>query len=105
MASPRRRPDRERIATHSAHARESGRPVLGQSAGSPLPRGRAEKDGWEERMLRFALAAAAALFAGAALAQPAVQPPMAVPPLIDWAKVQIKVTDLGNKTYMLEGAG
>ena len=30
---------------------------------------------------------------------------MPVPPLIDWAKVQIKVTDLGNKTYMLEGAG
>ena len=56
--------------------------------------------------MRIALAAAGiALFAGAALAQPAVQPPMAVPPLIDWAKVEIKVTDLGNKTYMLTGAG
>jgi len=56
-------------------------------------------------MKRLALAAAAALAAGAAFAQPAVQPPMPVPPLIDWARVQIKVTDLGNKTYMLEGAG
>jgi len=56
-------------------------------------------------MLRLALAAAAATIVSAALAQPAVQPPMAVPPLIDWAKVEIKVTDLGNKTYMLTGAG
>src|ERR1043166_3566867 len=55
--------------------------------------------------MRFAIAAAAAVISGAAFAQPAVQPPMAAPPLIDWAKVQIKVTDLGNKTYMLEGAG
>ncbi|MGB9369730.1 MAG: MBL fold metallo-hydrolase [Xanthobacteraceae bacterium] len=56
-------------------------------------------------MSRIALAAAAALTASAALAQPAVQPPMAAPPLIDWAKVEIKITDLGNKTYMLTGAG
>jgi len=56
-------------------------------------------------MRRVALAAVAALVTTAALAQPAVQPPMPVPPLIDWAKVQIRVTDLGNKTYMLEGAG
>src|SRR6476659_1272501 len=59
-----------------------------------------------EDTMRIALAAAGvALFAGGALAQPAVQPPMAVPPLIDWAKVEIKVTDLGNKTYMLTSAG
>ena len=56
-------------------------------------------------MPKIALATVLTLFAGAALAQPAVQPPMAVPPLIDWAKVEIKVTDLGNKTYMLTGAG
>jgi len=39
-----------------------------------------------------ALAAASVLFAGAANAQ-------------DRSQVQIKTTDLGNKTYMLEGAG
>jgi glyoxylase-like metal-dependent hydrolase (beta-lactamase superfamily II) len=50
------------------------------------------------------LAATALLLAGAAGAQqqPA-QPP--APPLIDWEKVQIKTTDLGNNTYMLEGRG
>src|SRR5467141_361018 len=42
-----------------------------------------------------ALAATAVLFAGTAIAQ---QP-------IDWDKIQIKTTDLGNKTYMLEGQG
>ena len=36
---------------------------------------------------------------GAAIAAP---PP---PPLVDWDKIQIKTTDLGNKTYMLEGQG
>ena len=39
--------------------------------------------------------AAAMLVAGSANAQQAV----------DWDKVQIKTTDLGNKTYMLEGQG
>ena len=34
--------------------------------------------------------------------QPAAAPP---PPLIDWEKIQIKTTDLGNNTYMLEGQG
>ena len=51
--------------------------------------------------MRIALAAAGiALFAGAALAQPAVQAPAAAPPppLIDWDKIEIKTTDLGNKT-------
>jgi glyoxylase-like metal-dependent hydrolase (beta-lactamase superfamily II) len=56
-------------------------------------------------MLRIALAAGAAMVAGAALAQPAVQPPMPVPPLVDWSRIEIKVTDLGNRTYMLTGAG
>jgi cyclase len=56
-------------------------------------------------MLRIALAAMAALLTSAALAQPTVQPPMPVPPLIDWARIQIKTTDLGHNTYMLEGAG
>jgi cyclase len=54
-------------------------------------------------MLRPALAAAAAMVAGAALAQPSTQPPP--PPLVDWEKVQIKTTDLGHKTYRLEGQG
>ena len=35
--------------------------------------------------------------------QPAAATP--APPIIDWAKIQIKTTDLGNKTYMLEGQG
>ena len=42
-----------------------------------------------------ALAGAAVLFAGTALAQQNV----------DFSKVEIKTTDLGNKTYMLEGQG
>jgi cyclase len=42
-----------------------------------------------------ALAGAAVLFAGAANAQQGV----------DFSKVEIKTTDLGNKTYMLEGQG
>jgi glyoxylase-like metal-dependent hydrolase (beta-lactamase superfamily II) len=51
----------------------------------------------EEIMNRVAWAALAAgtvLLAGTAIAQ---QP--------DWDKIQIKTTDLGNKTYMLEGQG
>ena len=57
-------------------------------------------------MNRFALVAlfvSTVLSAGAASAQqPQSQP---APPLIDWDKIQIKTTDLGNKTYMLEGQG
>jgi glyoxylase-like metal-dependent hydrolase (beta-lactamase superfamily II) len=56
-------------------------------------------------MLRLALVAVVATFAGSALAQPAVQAPMAPPPLVDWAKVEIKATDLGNKIWMLTGQG
>ena len=36
-------------------------------------------------------------------AQQAPTPP--APPLIDWEKIQIRTTDLGNNTYMLEGQG
>src|SRR3954447_2140560 len=54
-------------------------------------------------MLRIALAALAVMAAGAAIAQTSTQPPP--PPLIDWEKTQIKTTDLGHNTYMLEGAG
>jgi cyclase len=57
-------------------------------------------------MNRIALAAAAAagwMIAGAATAQqPATAPP---PPLIQWDKIEIKTTDLGQNTYMLEGQG
>jgi cyclase len=55
-------------------------------------------------MTRITLAAAAAalLLTGAANAQ---QQAPAAPPLIDWEKVQIKTTDLGHNTYMLEGQG
>jgi cyclase len=42
-----------------------------------------------------ALASTAVLLAGAASAQQGV----------DFSKVEIKPTDLGNKTYMLEGQG
>src|SRR6185369_11140812 len=47
------------------------------------------------------LAAALAL-SGLALAQ---QPPAAAPPPVDYSKVEIKTTDLGDGMYMLEGAG
>jgi cyclase len=47
------------------------------------------------RITLAALTGAAVLFAGPAIAQ---QP-------VDWDKIQIKTTDLGNKTYRLEGQG
>jgi glyoxylase-like metal-dependent hydrolase (beta-lactamase superfamily II) len=46
--------------------------------------------------------ATALLLAGAAVAQ---QPPAAAPPPIDFSRVEIKTTDLGDHVYMLEGAG
>lgn len=53
-----------------------------------------------------ALAVAATLSASAAIAQqPPAAPAPPAPPLIDWAKIEIKPTDLGNKTYMLAGQG
>src|SRR5215470_17748313 len=48
-----------------------------------------------KRITAAALAGAALLFAGAASAQQNV----------DFSKVEIKTTDLGNRTYMLEGQG
>src|SRR5213080_4627725 len=48
-------------------------------------------------------ALSACLTFGAAHAQQAPAPP--APPLIDWDKIQIKTTDLGNNTYMLAGQG
>ncbi|HEX5867025.1 MAG TPA: MBL fold metallo-hydrolase [Beijerinckiaceae bacterium] len=57
-------------------------------------------------MNRIAVAAVAAagwMTAGTASAQqPATAPP---PPLIQWDKIEIKTTDLGQSTYMLEGQG
>src|SRR5258705_3533175 len=47
-----------------------------------------------KRITLAALAGTALLFAGAANAQAP-----------DFSKVEIKTTDLGNKTYMLEGQG
>jgi len=47
------------------------------------------------RNMLAALAATTALFTGTALAQQN----------IDFSKVEVKTTDLGNKTYMLQGAG
>jgi hypothetical protein len=47
------------------------------------------------KYITFALTGTAMLFAGAASAQQGV----------DFSKVEIKTTELGNKTYMLEGQG
>src|SRR5437879_3658354 len=48
-----------------------------------------------KKLTLAALAGATVLLAGTAIAQQQV----------DWDKIQIKTTDLGNKTYMLEGQG
>ena len=50
-----------------------------------------------------ALAAATLVASGVHAQQPTAAPP--APPLIDFDKIQIKTTDLGNQTYMLEGQG
>jgi cyclase len=54
-----------------------------------------EEENIMSRIALAALAGATIAFAGTAYAQ---QP-------VDWDKIQIKTTDLGNKTYMLEGQG
>jgi glyoxylase-like metal-dependent hydrolase (beta-lactamase superfamily II) len=56
-----------------------------------------------KRIALAALAASTVLLVTAANAQQAQTPP--TPPLIDWDKIQIKTTNLGNNTYMLEGQG
>jgi glyoxylase-like metal-dependent hydrolase (beta-lactamase superfamily II) len=55
-------------------------------------------------MRTIALALAATLLAATAHAQQAPATPPAAP-FIDWEKIQIKTTDLGHNTYMLEGQG
>jgi cyclase len=57
--------------------------------------------------MRTCLAFAAALVMAAAASHAQQPAPAAAPapPIIDWEKIQIRTTDLGNKTYMLEGQG
>jgi cyclase len=57
------------------------------------------------RTVLVALTASAALFAGAATQQAQAQTAANPAPFMDWEKIQIKTTDLGNKTYRLEGQG
>lgn len=52
-----------------------------------------------------ALVCANLFLAGTAFAQQPTPKAPPAPPLIDWAKIEIKTTDLGNNTYMLEGQG
>src|SRR5882724_1449126 len=56
-------------------------------------------------MIRTAIAAVATamLLTGIAVAQQPAAP--AAPPPVDFSKVEIKTTDLGDKVYMLEGQG
>jgi cyclase len=54
------------------------------------------------RLKWLALVGAAVLLAGNASAQQATPP---APPARDFSKIEIKTTDLGNNTYMLEGEG
>jgi hypothetical protein len=57
-------------------------------------------------MIRTGLVAAAALLlsAGSAIAQQSPVAPATLPP-VDYSKVEIKTTDLGDNVYMLEGEG
>ena len=54
------------------------------------------------KITRSVLAAAAVCFAGPALAQQQATTPPVGP---DWSKIVVKTTELGNRTYMLEGQG
>src|SRR5437763_15884637 len=56
-------------------------------------------------MKMFAVALSLAMMFATAHAQGPAAPPAAAAPFIDWDKIQIKTTDLGNNTYMLEGQG
>jgi glyoxylase-like metal-dependent hydrolase (beta-lactamase superfamily II) len=51
------------------------------------------------------LLAGAVFSAGGALAQQAPPAPPAAPPPVDFSKVEIKTTDLGDNVYMLQGQG
>lgn len=53
------------------------------------------------RIALAAITAAAVSFAGAAAAQQQATPPVGP----DWSKITVKTTDLGHRTYMLEGQG
>jgi cyclase len=57
------------------------------------------------RIATMTLAAGIAGFAAIASAQQPVPPATPAPPPRDFSKVEIKTTDLGNNTYMLEGDG
>jgi cyclase len=58
-------------------------------------------------MIRIGLAATAMalLLTGSAIAQQQSPTPPAAPPPVDFSKVEIKTTDLGDNVYMLEGQG
>jgi cyclase len=53
------------------------------------------------KIIHGVLAAALVCFAGAAVAQQQATPPVGP----DFSKIEVKTTDLGNRTWMLEGAG
>lgn len=58
--------------------------------------------------LRVIAIAVFSLFATCTIAQqepPAASVPVPKPPATDFSKVEIRTTDLGNRTYMLEGQG
>src|SRR4051794_41768913 len=55
--------------------------------------------------ITFLLAGSAFFFAGGAWAQTQPPAPPAAPPPVDFSKVEIKTTDLGDNVYMLEGQG
>jgi cyclase len=57
------------------------------------------------RIATLTLAAGIAGFAAIASAQQPAPPATPAPPPRDFSKVEIKTTDLGNNTYMLEGDG
>ncbi len=57
------------------------------------------------KLMFAAFAAANLLFAGVAWRSKRAAPCSPPPPLVDWDKIQIKTTDLGNNTYLLEGQG
>ena len=57
------------------------------------------------RIGRTAIALTLLLGGSAFAQQPAPAAPPAAPPPVDFSKVEIKTTDLGDNVYMLEGQG